>query len=794
MLIFQIIFLIFDQSKKSKMRSLSLIFIYILIIQNSYGQIGFPYCESFDGSSIQESTVFGGNARLIDGVLRLTENQTNQRGYVYVDIPFPSVFGIKASFEYFSYGGDVVNRADGISFFLFDADVPVFTVGGFGGSLGYAQKGNDPGLSRAYIGIGFDEFGNFGNTVENKVGGFLGAGTDLVPDAIAIRGPGNGTSGYAFLVGRKTMSLDNDGLNPDSQFPISSGGTGTQRVTDPNQSGYRKVFLELQPKQDKTGYFVTLQMMVTTAQGQPRMVTIFDGPYDFPAPKNLKIGFAASTGGFTNYHEIRNLLVEVSNDEALEDPKGVDFDEIASCEGQENTYFITDEEVVLPNESSVIRCLQFYASLEDIEEESGDVCSQAKCREENRILELSQGTFKAGDVGGEFTFFPNPGFTDQQVTVYYSLTDSYGKSSSGNSMTLLIQDSPEPITLRITGNQETENEIIRLCKGESGVLIGLGEEAYSRFEWFRDGELVQGADQNTYTVTVSGEYQIFGYNRKNCAAKSNIIIIDYPELPLFIISNPTVGCTPGQSVDVTTSISAFDLTSFDYLLKGQGQEYRNEALTSISLSGVFELFVKYKDLDCYGEPLQLEVVILDQLLEVNFDFMVEGTDIIGDEQGGIFPDDPIQFTDRSDSRAVIWNWDFGNGASSNERNPIHIFGKKGQFEVQLAITDQYGCIQTITNLVSITRSYRVMFPTGFTPLDALNQTFVPKFKGINKLEFMIFNSWGQLIFRIDELTTEGWDGKLNGELLDSGFYFFRFNAVAIDGEKVVEEGKFKLIR
>lgn len=776
------------------MRSLLLIFFSILIVQNSYAQIGFPYCEPFDGSSIQQTTVFGGNSRLIDGVLRLTENQTNQRGYVYIDIPFPSVFGIKASFEYFSYGGDVISRADGISFFLFDADVPIFTPGGFGGSLGYAQKENDPGLSGAYLGIGFDEFGNFGNIAENKVGGFAGAGTDLVPDAIVIRGPGNGTSGYAFLVGRKTMSIGNDGLNPGGQFPISSGGTGTQRVTDPNQPGYRKVFLDLQPKPDGTGYFVTLQMMVTTTSGQPRMVTIFDRPYDFPAPKNLKMGFAASTGGFTNYHEIRNVQVEVSNDEALENPRGVDFDEIASCEGQENTYFITDEEVVLPNESSVIRCLQFYASLEDIEEESGDICTQAKCREENRILELPQGTFKAGDVGGEFTFFPNPGFTNQKVTVYYSLTDSYGKSSSGNSMTLTIQESPEPIQLSISGDQESQNGDIRLCKGESATLIGLGEEAYFRFEWFRDGQLVMGADKNTFTVTESGEYQILGYNRKNCPAKSNKIKVDYPELPAFTISNPTVGCTPNQSVDVTTSISEFNLNSFDYLLIGQGEEYRNDELTRVGRSGIHELFVKYKDLDCYEEPLSLEVLILDRPLEVNFDFVVEGTDIKGEEQGGIFPDDPIQFTDGSDIRAIKWEWDFSDGASSNEKNPIHVFGKKGQFEVELTITDQNGCMETITKLISITRSYRVMFPTGFTPLDGLNQTFVPKFKGIEKLEFMIFNSWGQLIFKTNELSTEGWDGKLNDRLVEAGFYFFKFSAVAIDGERVVKEGKFKLIR
>lgn len=776
------------------MRSFSLIFLFFILFQNSYGQIGFPYCEPFDGSSTQGSTVFGGDARLIDGVLRLTENETNQRGYVYIDIPFPSVFGIKASFEYFSYGGDVVNRADGISFFLFDADVPVFTSGGFGGSLGYAQRGNEPGLSGGYIGIGFDEFGNFGNTAENKQGGFPGVGTDLVPNAISIRGPGNGNLGYAFLVGRKTMTTGNDGLNPGAQFPISSGGPGTSRVTDPNVPGYRKVFLDLQPKTDGTGYFVSLQMLVTTAAGQPRMVTIFDRPYDFPAPKNLKIGFAASTGGFTNFHEIKNLLVEVSNDEALEDPKGVDFDEIASCEGQENTYFITDEEVVLPNESSAIRCLQFYSSLTDIEEESGDLCSQAKCREENRILEIPQGTFKAGDVGGEFTFFPNPGFTDQQVTVYYTLTDSYGKSSSGNSMTLTIQESPEPINLRVSGNQEVQNEEIRLCKGESVALVGEGDEDYFRFEWFKDGELIEGAIQNNYSVSEPGEYQVLGYNRKNCPAQSNSIKVDYPELPTVTISNPTIGCTPGQTVDVTSSISGFDLATYDYLLKGQGQEYKNQGLTGVNASGVYELFVKFKDLECYSEPLPLEVIILDRALAVNFDFVVEGTDIKGDEQGGIFPDDPILFTDRSDSRAVKWEWDFDDGNRSNERNPVHVFGKKGQFNVKLTISDQYGCTRTSTKLVSITRSYRVMFPTGFTPLDALNQTFLPKFKGINSLEFMIFNSWGQLIYRTDELFNEGWDGKLNGELLDVGFYFFKFNGVAIDGEKVMEEGKFKLIR
>jgi len=35
---------------------------------------------------------------------------------------------------------------------------------------------------------------------------------------------------------------------------------------------------------------------------------------------------------------------------------------LASCEGKENTYFITDEEVFYQMEVVLIRCLQFYAS------------------------------------------------------------------------------------------------------------------------------------------------------------------------------------------------------------------------------------------------------------------------------------------------------------------------------------------------------------------------------------------------------------------------------------------------
>lgn len=768
------------------------ILLILLLPIRAAAQIGFPYCESFQTAGTQGNTKFGGNAQLIPGVLRLTSNQLNQRGHMYLDVPFPSTYGLKTEFEYFSYGGAGPLFADGLTVFLFDGDTPVFSAGGFGGSLGYAPRNQEPGLFNAYLGIGFDEFGNFGNSREGRTGSFSNLDQDgRAPDAIVLRGPSS--QGYPFVVGRRTNEVGSarNGLNPGDQFTISSGGTA--RITDRNKPGFRKVFLELQPNLNGPGFFLKLTMEVTTEVNKPRMVTIFDGAYQFPAPKNLKIGFAGSTGGFTNFHEIRNLIVEVAANDALQDPEGVDFTDKASCAGQLNQFYITDEEVRLPNENSSIRCLQFYASLADIKEESEDLCTRARCLEQNRFLIVPQGIFQANDQAGGFTFLPNVSFIDQQVTVYYTITDSYGKTSKGNAMTLLIKMSPDPIALKVRGATQAQNEVI-ICKGESIRLVGEGNEAYFRFEWKKNGVLLPEAISQELVVDALGIYEIIGYNRKNCPAVSNKIEVKLVEYPVLKLSQALVGCVPGQSIAIGSFISGFDSQRFDYRLVGAGLDLVNEELKKVSTSGKFELLVKPKGVACYSSPLAVEVYIQEKELEVAFDFEVAGTGIKDDASGGIFPDDLIQFTDLSEKRIVKWEWDFGDASRSAEKEPSHTYGKKGKFEVVLIATDRYGCQKRFTKTIEITLSYRLLMPNAFTPQGDINKFFLPKFKGLVGIELSIFNLWGELIYRNSDLKQEGWDGTVNGTLQEAGFYFYSLVGEATDGEKVESNGKFRLMR
>jgi hypothetical protein len=757
-------------------------------------QTGFPYCESFQTPSTQANTIFGGDAKLIGGVLRLTSNDLDQRGYIYIDVPFPSSYGVKVEFEYFSYGGTGQYLADGLSMFLFDGDSQSFQVGGFGGSLGYAPRDGEPGLSNAYLGIGLDEFGNFGNSAQGKQGGFSGIGQDeLVPNAVVLRGPGHGSSGYPFVVGKRTTTTGPDGLLPGGQFQISSGGAGTQRVTDRNAVGYRKVHLELEPNVNGIGFFVILSKVVTTEQNLPRQITIFEHPYNYPSPKNLKIGFAASTGSYTNFHEIRNLIVEVSADDKLGSPVGTDISDLTACAGQENLYAITEDDLELPNENSVIRCLQFYESMEEIAAESGDICSRARCLEQNRFLVLPQGTFTASDLEGGFTFFPNEDFAGEEVTVYYTITDNYGKTSQGNAITLRVEESPRPIRLAVSGSKDFEDQT-DICPGDTVVLQGAGEENYERFEWYKDGSLIEGYRGDSYAATEAGDYEIVGYNKKNCPAVSNSFRVNLPEFPAMELISPITGCVPAEAVDVAAHIPGFDTELYDYMLSGMGLTLYNEEIRSVGRSGVYELKGKLKNLGCYSAPISMEILIRDSALIAGFDFSIKGSGVKDDVSGGIFPDDFIHFQDLSDEGASEWDWDFGDGVTSSERNPTHVYGRRGEFTVRLLVTDQYGCQESAAKSISITKSYRLMVPTAFTPTLLDNKTFVPKHKGLAELELLIFNTWGELLFRTDDLETEGWDGYLNGKLLDAGVFVYRINGASVDGEVIKESGKFRLIR
>jgi uncharacterized repeat protein (TIGR01451 family) len=268
------------------------------------GGFTFPVAVSFKEASAP-GWVLGGSAVLTsggadttgNGWLRLTDNNGYKAGYAYYNTPIPTGRGLVVTFDYGAWGG---SGADGLTFFLFDGATRTFNAGASGGSLGYAQKSGVNGLSGGYLGLGLDEFGNYSNPNEGRVGG-----AGFVAQAVAIRGPGSGTAGYAYLAGTTNLTKAPWNLaRLDCPKNNGSCGNGTSRPADTVY--FRRVQITVTPVGAAYQVAVAMKFDKNAAAWTPLF-----GPFTMPtsAPGTLKMGFAASTGGSTNFHEIRNLNV-----------------------------------------------------------------------------------------------------------------------------------------------------------------------------------------------------------------------------------------------------------------------------------------------------------------------------------------------------------------------------------------------------------------------------------------------------------------------------------------------------
>ncbi|MDX2035617.1 MAG: hypothetical protein SFX72_03115 [Isosphaeraceae bacterium] len=237
-----------------------------------------------------------------NGALRLTDSLRNQSNSAFYEPALTLGVGsrLTVSFEFSSRAG---TGADGIALVIVDASRGGSGVGGYGGSLGYAARSNRVGMPGGYLAVGFDELGNFSNPTEGRLGGPGGT-----PNAIAVRGAGDGRAGYAYLTG--TPNLGEGAID----FPNATSRPDAERsrraVVTFDHVNASELLVSVAIGFGTTAAPVTLidrfNVVGRHAHGVQPML-----------PEWFRIGFTASTGALTNIHEIRDLLVTIEPSSAV---------------------------------------------------------------------------------------------------------------------------------------------------------------------------------------------------------------------------------------------------------------------------------------------------------------------------------------------------------------------------------------------------------------------------------------------------------------------------------------------
>lgn len=307
----------------------------------------------------------------------------------------------------------------------------------------------------------------------------------------------------------------------------------------------------------------------------------------------------------------------------------------------------------------------------------------------------------------------------------------------------------------------------------------------------------------TYNYQKWGKYNIsFVVTNKNGCSDSSFqaIRIIAPSPILKISIDSSAGCSPltvhfkdvSQYNDTTANTWDFGDGYYAVGTSPQHTFYQTGKLT---------VWFRTKDFNGNTDSLRTVITIYDQP-SASFYVVPLNPEI---------PDDSVYCTPLhpdSIKGSETYNWNFGDGITSNLQRPSHLYSDTGKYYITLTVTSINNCTNsyTLPTPVEPVTGGAIFYPNAFmpnmsgslggkiNPSDPSNKIFSPlgsSTKGVVGYHLEIYNSWGQLIFTSDDITF-GWDGYYKGELCKQDVYVWKVTGVYSTGKRFAKVGNVTL--
>ena len=331
----------------------------------------------------------------------------------------------------------------------------------------------------------------------------------------------------------------------------------------------------------------------------------------------------------------------------------------------------------------------------------------------------------------------------------------------------VVEDSMEVLVSLLPEIDAGEDEAI--CLNESIQLLATGGVFY---QWSPASTLSADSIANPLAFPTSfSSYQVLGTDIFGCQNTDSLSIDVYP-LPNTGLPRTFEICE-GESVQISASGS---LPSYEWSTQS------NESTIEVTPPVSEEFWVVPISEDgCRGDTAYTWVEVYPLPLAI-FDFTPEN---------GILPV-TVQFEDQSLFYSRL-DWDFGDGFTSSEFSPSHVYTREGRYRVSLQATNKAGCFDTTSIYILIQNPY-IHIPNAFTPNgDGINETFFYVSRGYDDILIQIYDRWGRLIVESNELNFK-WDGTKDGEQVQEGVYVYRLTAKNPVLPTILRRGTITLIR
>ena len=313
---------------------------------------------------------------------------------------------------------------------------------------------------------------------------------------------------------------------------------------------------------------------------------------------------------------------------------------------------------------------------------------------------------------------------------------------------------------------------------------------------YGDGQVSAQQQPGTHTYGTYGSFTItLIVTGTFCADTATQVVTITPPLPTASFIGQGEGCVPLTVSFTNTSLSGL---SYQWNFGDGGTSTADNPTYIYNVPGVYTV-----SLTAFGigggvnTAIKVDSVVVHP--RANAFFVLQPDHVI-------VPSQPV-FTYNLSANASSYVWDFGDGTTSADFNPVHYYTQAGTFDVTLIANNEWNCPDTFTVVGATTGevSGDLEFPNAFTPnssgpTDGLydatsyeNDFFFPKYEGVEKYNLEIFNRWGELVFVSNDVR-RGWDGWYKGHPAKQDVYVWKCQATFSDGRETVLKGDLTLLR
>lgn len=317
----------------------------------------------------------------------------------------------------------------------------------------------------------------------------------------------------------------------------------------------------------------------------------------------------------------------------------------------------------------------------------------------------------------------------------------------------------EPITPTITTVGSTT-----FFEGDSMIMIA----SFGGDYFWSNGETTP-----TITVTETGIYTVEVRDTNGCIGISDpveVVVQSSPDAAIISVQGDTTICA-----NETTILISNETENNQWLKDGWVITGATEQEFQVTESGNYQVQVTHPG----GVVVISEAVdiIVWDVFEVDFDALPTVGNL-----GDIFE---FQI---SPATVVSAEWDFGDNNTSTSISPTHQYSQEDTFSVRLIAVDVNGCQDTLRkeNYILVSESDNppivnndsdLFIPTAFTPNgDGENDILFVRGGSIIEMTFLVFNQWGEEIFRSVN-QSDGWDGKTQNTNVQIGNYAYLLDYV-----------------